>query len=440
MKIIKIFIAINIFYCLINLAFASEVETNFINLNIQDFQVSHNKSQIVIASTNNKNELYFSDRALNFIKKIRFVKEKKRFEELQQESIPNLIENAITAKTFILDLHHALNGKLYISVFYYFENKNSCSKVMIYEYAADLKNSKIIFSSSPCINIESGFHEISGRLASDKNNIYISGGNILMDIYNIKYPRSDICCIKFKTYEDAIGNTNLYGSVTKISLINNKFEKLTLGHRVPEGLFFSQNLNKLFETEHGPRGGDEINIIEKNANYGWPYETLGRDYDNFDKKYFKTNFNSSNKFTPPYFAFTPSIGISQLNEISYDHSFTEWRGDLILSSLKDKSLYRLKLKKNREIMYVEKILIGKRIRDIDIDNENIYASTDSGEIISISKSSRTVVGDYPKSDYDWSRCAIDRNSIECKYKLTESKNMLGQIKVKALNMLKDIAN
>ena len=117
MKIIKIFIAINIFYCQINLASANEIETNFFNLNIQDYQVSHNKSQIVIASTNNKNELYFSDRALNFIKKIRLVKEKKRFEELQQESIPNLIENASTAKSFILDLHHALNGKLYISVF-----------------------------------------------------------------------------------------------------------------------------------------------------------------------------------------------------------------------------------------------------------------------------------------------------------------------------------
>lgn len=77
MKIIKIFIAINIFYCLINLAFANEIETNFINLNIQDFQVSHSKSQIVIASANNKNELYYSDRALNFIKKNKARKRKK---------------------------------------------------------------------------------------------------------------------------------------------------------------------------------------------------------------------------------------------------------------------------------------------------------------------------------------------------------------------------
>jgi len=95
------------------------------------------------------------------------------------------------------------------------------------------------------------------------------------------------------------------------SKINFQVKIFTLGHRNPQGLTKVNDL--LFSVEHGPQGGDELNKIKKDKNYGWPIVSYGTQYD-YDQngKAYKVN-HEKNKFEEPLFAFVPSFGISALN-------------------------------------------------------------------------------------------------------------------------------
>ena len=85
------------------------------------------------------------------------------------------------------------------------------------------------------------------------------------------------------------------------------------GHRVPQGLTILNE--KIFNVEHGPKGGDELNLVIKGKNYGWPKVSYGTNYlkDNGgDGTSYKIN-HKKNGFEEPLFAFVPSVGISSLN-------------------------------------------------------------------------------------------------------------------------------
>ena len=134
-------------------------------------------------------------------------------------------------------------------------------------------------------------------------------------------------------------------------------------------------------TEHGPKGGDEINKIILGKNYGWPISSYGVSYANDDLKYYKSHLE--NNFQEPIFSFVPSIGISEI--ISLPNSFnTKWQNNFLISSLNGKSLYRVKFNDSfSKIFYKEKIFIGQRIRDLKYDsNLNIILLSleDNGEL------------------------------------------------------------
>jgi hypothetical protein len=195
--------------------------------------------------------------------------------------------------------------------------------------------------------------------------------------------------------------TNLFGSIVKVDLNSLKSNKISVGHRAPQGLFYDRERNILFETEHGPRGGDELNIIKNGKDYGWPFVTFGRTYvdepsDLQIGSSKKRLTNTHDGYEPPIFSWTPSIGVSNLISISKKSVFSKyWSQDLIVSTLKDNSLHRLKLNKNNSILYDERIEIGLRIRDIAAVDEGIILSTDFGHIIVISPTSIKVGGQFP---------------------------------------------
>ena len=111
---------------------------------------------------------------------------------------------------------------------------------------------------------------------------------------------------------------SVFGKILEIdkeNIQNNLINPMvfTSGHRVPQGL--TKIDGNLFNAEHGPKGGDEINILEKGENYGWPIVSYGTNYlkdGGGDGKSYKIN-HSSNNFKDPLFAFVPSVGISSLN-------------------------------------------------------------------------------------------------------------------------------
>jgi glucose/arabinose dehydrogenase len=132
------------------------------------------------------------------------------------------------------------------------------------------------------------------------------------------------------------------------------------GHRNPEGLAFNPADGKLWEQEHGPQGGDEINIIDKGKNYGWPVIGYGIDYDG------SRIHESTHKagMEQPVWHWTPSIAPSGMAFISGD-LFKGWNGSLINGALKFHLLARLELKGDTAVKE-ERLLQGlnERIRDV----------------------------------------------------------------------------
>jgi hypothetical protein len=162
------------------------------------------------------------------------------------------------------------------------------------------------------------------------------------------------------------------------------------GHRNPAGLYVDNKL--ILATEHGPRGGDEINKIIFNKNYGWPVSSYGELYrkqsDNFDDEPFYKKNHKKYNFEEPIFSFVPSIAISEIIKIPNNFS-KQWQDNFLIGSLNGRSLYRLKFDENyNKILFIEKIYIGKRIRDLKYNpntNSIILAFDEDYELFFLNK-------------------------------------------------------
>ena len=139
----------------------------------------------------------------------------------------------------------------------------------------------------------------------------------------------------------------------------------------------------IYLVEHGPKGGDEINLLKKGNNFGWPILSLGTSYD--DKLLFESaeNPETAPKFADPIFSFVPSIGISDItkcpNIVANRYAPLQC---LLVSSLRANSLYLVLIEQKRQaVASVEKIEFDKRIREfLKSSKEETYVLTDAGGI------------------------------------------------------------
>lgn len=133
-----------------------------------------------------------------------------------------------------------------------------------------------------------------------------------------------------------------------------------LGNRNPQGLRFDRGTGVLWETEHGPRGGDELNIIEKGKNYGWPVITYGINYSGTPI----TESPSRPGMEQPATYWTPSIAVSGL-EIYHGGLFPGWKGNLFAGALAHQKLVRLEVDQDNRVTGQEMLLERSgRIRDV----------------------------------------------------------------------------
>jgi len=134
-------------------------------------------------------------------------------------------------------------------------------------------------------------------------------------------------------------------------------ETWTLGHRNPYGLAFDAQ-GKLWETEMGPMGGDELNLIEPGKNYGWPLVSYGINYDGKPIP----NHDSSDKFQKPVLYWTPVIAPGGLT-FYYGNLFPQWKGSAFIGGLRAQGLVRVTFDgtKAREADFWQ---LGHRIRDV----------------------------------------------------------------------------
>lgn len=146
------------------------------------------------------------------------------------------------------------------------------------------------------------------------------------------------------------------------------------GHRNPQGLAFRPGTDELWEQEHGPRGGDEVNIIDKGKNYGWPVIGYGVDYSG--AKIHESTAKAGMEQPVKYWV--PSIAPSGMAFYTGD-LFARWKGNLFVGALKDQMLVRLTLDGHR-VTGEEHLLkdLGERIRDVRQGPDGaLYLLTDS---------------------------------------------------------------
>ena len=155
----------------------------------------------------------------------------------------------------------------------------------------------------------------------------------------------------------------------------------TWGHRNPQGLFIHPETKKIYLQDHGPKGGDEINLIKKGANYGWPIITHGRAYSGLKigEGTHKKGMEQAIKY------WTPSIAPCGLLIYSGE-KFIQWKGDFFSGALALTHLNKLKIK-NNTVTNEQRLLSSLNLRFrhvIESPQGLIYASVDEGMILKIS--------------------------------------------------------
>ncbi len=159
-------------------------------------------------------------------------------------------------------------------------------------------------------------------------------------------------------------------------------EIFTYGNRNPQGLAIDPQNGTIFENEHGPRGGDEINLLLAGRNYGWPTITYGKNYDGT----VITNETARPGMEQPLVYWVPSIGPSGMAIYTGDR-FPSWKGNLFVGALVGMHLRRVVLEGTRVIAQEQMLSrLRKRIRDVRQGPDGllyILTDADPGELLRI---------------------------------------------------------
>lgn len=150
-------------------------------------------------------------------------------------------------------------------------------------------------------------------------------------------------------------------------------EIFTLGHRNVQGIVYDSINSRIYSHEHGPRGGDELNILKSGENYGWPVATRGIDYTGARV----SPFRQYPGMTEPLWHWTPSIAPAGMT-LYQGQLFPDWQGNLFITALAGKALHRLQLKNDKVV--TEALLLtelNSRLRDVRTGPDGaLYVLTD----------------------------------------------------------------
>lgn len=160
-------------------------------------------------------------------------------------------------------------------------------------------------------------------------------------------------------------------------------ELYSIGHRNPQGLAIHPVTGELWQGEHGPRGGDEINRIQAGANYGWPTITYGIEYSG---AVIGAGIQQQAGMQQPVYYWDPVISPSGMTFYK-GNNMPEWQNNLFIGSLSGMHIARLVIENNK-VIGEERLLTeeNQRFRDVTQGTDNaLYAVTDAGRLYKISK-------------------------------------------------------
>ena len=218
------------------------------------------------------------------------------------------------------------------------------------------------FTSKPCVPISAVQHA-AGRLAViDEKTTYLTVGDLGFSKIGSKSARGDL------------------GGVFKIGA--SKVEKISTGHRNQQGIELIGN--DLYISEHGPRGGDELNLIKKGADYGWPTVTYGQAYSSGD--YVRpTRSGTHDGFQLPLYNWVPSVAPTELVALPAAGKWGSWSSQLVMGTLKEQALIFIQLSSKDKVGQVVSVDVSDRIRDLELlPDGRLVATTDSGNLLLIS--------------------------------------------------------
>jgi len=218
------------------------------------------------------------------------------------------------------------------------------------------------FTSKPCVPISAVQHA-AGRLAViDEKTTYLTVGDLGFSKIGSKSARGDL------------------GGVFKIGA--SKVEKISTGHRNQQGIELIGN--DLYISEHGPRGGDELNLIKKGADYGWPTVTYGQAYSSGD--YVRpTRARTHDGFQLPLYNWVPSVAPTELVQLPATGKWGAWSSQLVMGTLKEQALIFIQLSSKDKVGQVASVDVSDRIRDLELlPDGRLVATTDSGNLLLIS--------------------------------------------------------
>ena len=264
-------------------------------------------------------------------------------------------------RNFVRDIL-ILNDEIYIVMF------NEISKNKKYYYNTKVIKAKIDLSTNflefdDFFTMNESFHSkenghvdfthVGGRMIAYKKN------NLLLSVPDYGHSNS----LKAQDPNSFFGKILLLNS-------NGNAEIFSMGHRNPQGLFYDKDNDIVISSEHGPFGGDELNIIKKNNNYGWPISSYGIGSE--DTKY--TN-HKKHDFEEPAYYFKRNCGPSEIIKIPKDF-LGQFKNDYLLGCLSGldilygSSFYHYRLIENK-LKKVDKIFMNDRIRDLKMFEDNV---------------------------------------------------------------------
>ncbi len=242
-----------------------------------------------------------------------------------------------------------------------------------------LKNLQVIFEATP---VKSGTQHFGSRITWLPDNTLLlslgDGGNPPLTIdgklprYQAQNRRSQLGKVLHLKDDGSIPRDNPF---VKDASTNPAI--WSYGHRNIQGMTFDPVTKRVWATEHGSKGGDELNLIQKGKNYGWPLATYSKEYE------FPNQDISPNKSLPgmedPKAVWTPSIAPSGLTAYN-GKRFPQWQKNLFAGGLVEQTLRRIELDANGKVVNQEQISIGARVRDVrQGPDELLYILTDESD-------------------------------------------------------------
>lgn len=274
------------------------------------------------------------------------------------------------------DPDFAANGLIYVSFAHGTNEANATRVVRARLDGMRLVDQQVIFTASPLKDTPVHY---GGRMA------FLPDGSLLIGLGD-----------GFDFREQAQLLDNHFGKIVRINSDgsvpdDNPFvgtegalpEIYSFGHRNVQGLVYDAVTDKIWQHEHGPRGGDEINVIRPGENYGWPVATHGIDYSGAIVSPFATRPG----MVDPVLVWTPSIAPSGMN-LYRGSLFTQWNGQLFVSALAARQLRRVELVEgnptDQHIMLDDR---NRRLRDVRTGPDGalyVLVDAEDGKVLRIS--------------------------------------------------------